>query len=395
MHVRGLTLRWSALAAAAVLLSSCSLLWAQGGKLDQEELVSPALARGYDSLRFFTPDSGFVFTETEILRTTDAGESWRLLHTVPEGKVIGQLFFVDATTAWIATQKRGRLPIVLSRTLDGFETLDVLDENGARFSRHDREERGYVSDVFFLDRDHGWAMGYPYHVAVTGDGGRTWTGYLVTTGRGEPEKRIVMLSWSEGLFQTYVGMSRTTDGGLSWREIPGAPRSFTDLQCVGPQFCAILNFDNSVSFSTDGGQTWQRQPVPVDKPTYLDGRDMVNNMQVRSPTRIHIFGRDTHIPPRGQEEVVNAAGQLVTPRYPKTSFLITYDGNTWTRRDYENIASIGVGQFVDDLNGWAVSSRNNIFRTTDGGETWTTVQDYFRQIAARTPSPTPFPTPGT
>jgi hypothetical protein len=42
-----------------------------------------------------------------------------------------------------------------------------------------------------------------------------------------------------------------------------------------------------------------------------------------------------------------------------------------------------------------VSDFSNIFRTIDGGQTWTTVQDYFRQIAALTPSPTPFvfPTP--
>jgi photosystem II stability/assembly factor-like uncharacterized protein len=144
---------------------------------------------------------------------------------------------------------------------------------------------------------------------------------------------------------------------------------------------------NEVHASVDGGSSWQKQAVPVDDGP--DHRDKVTNFQLTSPTRAYIFGVDTHIPPRGQREVVAPDGKLIRPRSYPTSFVVTYDGSAWTRRDYKNIARIGTGQFADDLNGWAVSSNNNIFRTTDRGRTWTTVQDYFRQVAARMPSPTP------
>ena len=57
---------------------------------------------------------------------------------------------------------------------------------------------------------------------------------------------------------------------------------------------------------------------------------------------------------------------------------------------------IGHAYFVDSSNGWIIGYGDNvIYKTADGGQTLQFVPDYFRQIAALTPSPAPFvlPTP--
>jgi photosystem II stability/assembly factor-like uncharacterized protein len=393
-------LKSSAIVVVSVLIGastwlSCSVVRTRSRVIDQEELSQSELVRGYVGLYFSSPQSGHVFTETEILRTADGGQSWQLLQTVTRPQLIRQLFFLDANTAWLCTDKRDAWPAFLSRTTNGFVSLERF---GVNFQRHDKAGTSWVSDVFFIDLDRGWAAGGSGHVAVTTDGGRTWTGFLVPTQLGQPE-RIAMFppaggfspspgampSPVEGIAATDVGMIHTTDGGVTWQAIPKAPTGLKDLRCVGRSICMALDTLNEVYASVDGGISWQKQAVPVDAGP--DPRDEVTNLQLASPTRAYIFGVDTHIPPPGQREVVAPDGKLVRPRSYPTSFVVSYDGSAWTRRDYKNIAEIGTGQFVDDLNGWAVSYNNNIFRTSDGGRTWTTVQDYFRQMAARMPSP--------
>lgn len=384
---------FSVLLAAAMLLPACAPVHAQQSFIDQEQLVNSQLGRGYVGLFFSSPNYGYVYTETDVMRTGDGGQSWQFLHKVPANEKVTEIFFLDANTVWIGTKIRGAYPVKLYRTREGFASVEAL--GGLAFQAHDKPEAGFGDNVFFLDADHGWSSG-GNHVLVSTDGGKTWTGYLLPRGLGEV-KRIVMFSVTEGIAETELpgGMIRTTDGGMTWQRGPNGPHGLESLSCVGRTMCVALDVLNQVFVSVDGGNTWQQQTVPVDKSPFYEGRDQIMDLQLRSASRAYIFGIDTHLPPSGQEEVVKPDGTRVTPRYPRTSFLVKYDGNSWTRTNYDYIAGLGVGQFVDDLNGWAVSDFNNIFRTTDGGQTWTTVQDYFRQIAARTPTRTPFvlPTP--
>jgi len=383
---------------AFILLGTAFGAQGQSSPLEQPRLTDPTLRREYVDLRFSSPASGYVFTDSEILRTSDAGRSWQLLFTASPAQVVGERFFINPTTAWIYTSRRGALPAFLFRTVDGFATVEQM---GLEFQRHDKMRTGFISNVFFLDAEHGWASGGSGHLAVTADGGRTWVGHLIPRLLGEPG-RVVMFppapgqSPTEGIAKTDIGMIRTTDGGATWQAIPNASRiTMRDWQCVDRSFCMQMDVLNQITTSTDGGISWHPEPAPIDKPPADDGRDQVYSLQVQSPTRAYVFGVDTHLPPRGQTEVIGANGQRVTPRYPRTSFLLTYEAGKWKRTNYPNIPQLGVGQFVDDSNGWAASSNNAIFRTTDGGQTWATVPDYYRQIAALTPTEPPFvfPTP--
>ena len=399
---------WAQLFAVAAV-SLGFILPLRAHTIDQEQLRQRALGRGYIGLYFGSSTSGYVFTKQEVLRTTDAGQTWQLLYAPPSPQQIEQFFFLNQGAGWIFTDTDGAFPVFLYRTIDGFVTMQPV---GVDYQRHDKAATGTISNVFFLDADHGWALGGANHVTFTSDGGHTWTAYLAPRALGHP-LRLAMIPpaagvsgttaanppMAAGIAATDRGIIRTTDGGATWQPVPGTPPGSEDTQCdlpcVGPSTCMMVTAANSVFLSSDGGASWQRQTVPIDRPPEGDGRDQIYKSQLASPTRAYVFGVDTHIPPLGHRETTMPDGTVIRPRSRPTSFLVKYDGSTWARTNYENIAAIGVGQFVDDLNGWAVSSANNIFRTTDGGQTWTTVQDYFRQIAALTPSPTPFvlPTP--
>src|SRR2546428_1331325 len=270
-HLRPMSLKSSAIVVVSVLIGastwlSCSAVRTRSRVIDQEELSHRSLARAYVGLYFTSPQSGYVFTETEILRTADAGQSWQLLQTVTRPQLIRQLFFLNANTAWVFTDKREALPAFLSRTTDGFVSLEQF---GVNFRRHDKAGTSTVEGVFFLDLDRGWAAGGSGHVAFTTDGGRTWTGLLVPRQLGQPE-RIAMFSSAgglaptpgatpspvEGIAATDVGMIHTTDGGGTWQVIPRAPTGLKDLRCVGRSLCMAPDTLHEVYASADGGNSW-------------------------------------------------------------------------------------------------------------------------------------------
>jgi hypothetical protein len=80
---------------------------------------------------------------------------------------------------------------------------------------------------------------------------------------------------------------------------------------------------------------------------------------------------------------------------PRRAFLVKWDGNTWQRTEYPDIEGFWTIHYVTPTEAWASADENGILHSTDGGQTWTFVPDYYRQIAALTPSPAPFvfPTP--
>jgi hypothetical protein len=170
------------LIAGLLVLPGCSLVHAQQPTIDQEELASPQLGRGYRGLFFSSPGSGYVYTESEVLYTGNGGQSWQLLYSVPAPEKITETFFLDANTAWLGTKSHGVYPVKLYRTRDGFASVEVL--GGVTYQRHDKAAWGFGDNIFFLNSDRGWSSG-GNHALVSADGGNTWTGNLVPEHSGK------------------------------------------------------------------------------------------------------------------------------------------------------------------------------------------------------------------
>jgi photosystem II stability/assembly factor-like uncharacterized protein len=99
------------------------------------------------------------------------------------------------------------------------------------------------------------------------------------------------------------------------------------------------------------------------------------------------------------EEMFAQGGPRFPTHAPAQGLVLKWDGSTWTRITHAVPNAFSGGYFVDDSNGWLLSYEHQIYKTTDGGQTLQLVNDYFRQLAALTPTEAPIvfetPTPST
>jgi photosystem II stability/assembly factor-like uncharacterized protein len=139
-----------------------------------------------------------------------------------------------------------------------------------------------IDDVSFLDRDHGWLVGWNVaNVGVTvyrtRDGGRAWQGRAVTTHtqNAGAVATVQFLGPRRGWLVSQeptaprARLYSSSDGGASWRLVDDrlpevAPVVFAD---AGDAWQAGGFFSRFLFHSVDGGRSWTRArlPVPADE----------------------------------------------------------------------------------------------------------------------------------
>lgn len=94
-------------------------------------------------------------------------------------------------------------------------------------------------------------------VLATTDGGLTWTARtvpvlnVIDTGPG-----LVCVS-AATCYASFAGfLWRTTDGGATWLQAPGAPTGYSDLACPAETVCYAVGFGGKIVKTADG-LTWQ------------------------------------------------------------------------------------------------------------------------------------------
>jgi photosystem II stability/assembly factor-like uncharacterized protein len=135
-----------------------------------------------------------------------------------------------------------------------------------------------IDDVSFLDRDHGWLVGWNVaNVGVTvyrtSDGGRTWQGRAVTTHtqNAGAVATVQFLDSKRGWLVSQeptaprARLYRSTDGGASWRLVDDrlpevAPVVFGS---AGDAWQAGGLSSRFLFHSVDGGRRWTRARLPV------------------------------------------------------------------------------------------------------------------------------------
>ena len=213
-----------------------------------------------------------------------------------------------------------------------------------------------LNSVYFLDSKRGWIGGDGGLVLRTEDGGRGWTRQLI--GTRESINDLYFRDKTDGYLLAGNQIYVTEDGGATWR---AATRfSPSDVRGGVPELYSVRFpskkkgwvvgsisrrdrvVDSLVLYTDDGGQSWQRRPVPVrDELIHLD------------------FDGDK----RGW--IVGARGTILHTRD---------GGQTWMRQTSNTDATLHHVDFKDDDKGWAVGARGTILRTRDGGKTWAVSQ---------------------
>jgi photosystem II stability/assembly factor-like uncharacterized protein len=197
--------------------------------------------------------------------TTDGGRTWSFKSgiTQPSSRAtsfhLNAVWFVDGRTGFIAGDG-----FHILRTVDGGEHWHKLPTG--------RKVWAHLSDIQFVDRDNGWAIGSG-GLARTTNGGDSWRGPLQVDPEAGDTNRVVGTAlhfadrergWLVGQF----GLIRlTTDGGMSWHRVSG-PQASEEPDLRGLDFADerhgwAVGEGGTILHTSDGGVTWRPQASGV------------------------------------------------------------------------------------------------------------------------------------
>jgi len=261
--------------------------------------------------------------------SANASETWTTKFAY-DG-LIQDIFFIDEMTGWACVQ----FPIFFGvlKTEDGGNTWEKIYFGG----------NGRIDAIWFVTKDKGWAVGVYVEGGNFGDSGI----------------RILPV--------IYV----TNDGGKSWRLQKAIERKdggafdsiyFTDDKhgWIAGAIGGILN--GILLYTSDGGESW----IEVNSPALR--RDDISDHNVNVFIR-NLYFSDT------QHGWAMVHGIVKTTTLTKI-FHTSDGGKSWILQStIDNRTGLSNIYFIDSMNGWISGgyAANSIFRTTDGGHTWTKV----------------------
>ncbi len=287
-----------------------------------------------------------------ILRTTDAGVQWTDVSPpaniyAPEGKGSvfavggsGSVYALDSDHLWLGqiAPGAGFSQVTTLATADGGRTWkrgESIRASGPSSTSTCPDCASAGLTLYFLDANHGWMLvqyfnplsinvvpGEQNRLYQTTDGGMTWHEVAHVDATAAPGEQFVysLCSWSDVAFES------PANGWLL-------------------QTCRGTSTGAHLLVTHNGGVTWSLQslPAPADavfRPVVFD----------RMHTMVQISVVDQYY------------------------VLVTADGGlTWTRRDLPT-RRITVLDFLDPRHGWVVDGVGELYRTTDGGLTWSRVR---------------------
>lgn len=341
------------------------------------------------SLHMLDPMNGWAISERYVLRTNNGGASWSV--ALYESFALGG-YFASPTKAWILSRYAENGAGSLYRTTNG----------GANWTRYDVPFNG--GSIQFVDDNTGYvfqitgAAMNKQSVALykTTDGGATWTknydndpnvpGSSNTLPLGGHKSGITFSNattgWIGGDIPTdgYFYFYKTSDSGVTWSRLQlttpagyesayistTAPKFFGPKDGILPVWMGIgIGMRDLFLYTTrDGGDTWTPSPAFAR-----------NAQQTVITSMSHAISWDW----AGVFHVTNNAGASWTTITPNINF-----GEAFRGLDFVSATTGWVRQITPD-------GLTSLFRTLDGGYTWTLVSGYPPVPPTATPTPAPDP----
>lgn len=343
----------------------------------------------FHSIDFIDENTGWVVEgayqsdrqDSQLLMTQDGGKQWSTVSFGVNNFIPQHMSFASADKGWLIGETESR-PNSPSSDQNKETRLAVLRTTDGGKHWRQQFERTYTYgpvgsiDVNFVSASTGWFL--------TSDSA-TWNGDLYyTANAGQDWKKISQircvrpapteldfitpdLGWiplEMGAGGTSGGLMLTRDGGKNFEIIDGfgemssiSEVDFTSQQ-QGWAIGRALNYGEYIIHTTDGGKTWT-QVYPKIRPTkVISFVDNLNGF--------------------GLGQLSDSGALLYTPD----------GGDTW-----ENIHSFtedynpSMISFISRDTGWVLagqkeSAKTVIFKTSDGGKTWTTLDGGISQIEA-------------
>ncbi|MFJ3470224.1 WD40/YVTN/BNR-like repeat-containing protein [Pseudomonas sp. NPDC090201] len=142
------------------------------------------------------------------------------------------------------------------------------DDQGKSWTQAKVPSRQLLTAVYFVDDQHGWAVGHDAQILASSDGGKTWNKQFEDLKREAPLLDVWFKDLSTGIaVGAYGALLETTDGGQHWQDIGERLDNEDQYHLNGITYVKdaglfIVGEMGSMFRSPDDGQTWEKLEGP-------------------------------------------------------------------------------------------------------------------------------------
>jgi photosystem II stability/assembly factor-like uncharacterized protein len=142
------------------------------------------------------------------------------------------------------------------------------DDQGKTWTQAKVPTRQLLTAVYFVDDQHGWAVGHDAQILASSDGGATWIKQFEDLKREAPLLDVWFKDLSTGIaVGAYGALLETTDGGQHWQDIGERLDNEDQFHLNGIAYVKdagvfIVGEQGSMFRSSDDGQTWEKLEGP-------------------------------------------------------------------------------------------------------------------------------------
>ncbi|WP_409567313.1 WD40/YVTN/BNR-like repeat-containing protein [Pseudomonas sp.] len=146
----------------------------------------------------------------------------------------------------------------------------MSDDQGATWTQAHVPTRQLLTAVYFVDTQHGWAVGHDAQILATADGGATWRKQFEDRAREAPLLDVHFLDTQHGFaVGAYGALLETRDGGQHWQDVSERLDNPDQLHlnaitAIKGRGLFIVGEQGSLYRSSDDGQQWSRLEGPYE-----------------------------------------------------------------------------------------------------------------------------------
>jgi photosystem II stability/assembly factor-like uncharacterized protein len=246
----------------------------------------------------------------------------------------------------------------------------------------------HLSGVAFISPTHGFVVGEANTVLETFDGGATWTAVDLSL-HTEPFNDIYFADSQRGFIIGNTGSTsenfRTTNGGATWSRFDLPAGSWREMRFVTAT-TGFVGGNGVMCRTTDGGDSWQTQSAYPDAPIVygMDFKDantgLVCGYHIGTDKSGVFKTSDGGVTwSHKWEGFINDAvwldSNVVLACGDTSIYRSTNAGETWSL--FASGIETGLLELVkvSPTTVLGVSTKGDVWRSADGGQTWTQVHD--------------------